>query len=49
MMTVPVLAPSDLQDMIFFVEVARALNFTRASKATSISPSAPHKRVLWSI
>jgi DNA-binding transcriptional LysR family regulator len=45
MMTVPVLAPSDLQDMIFFVEVARALNFTRASKASGIPIATLSRRV----
>ena len=45
MMTAPVLAPSDLQDMIFFVEVARALNFTRASKASGIPIATLSRRV----
>jgi DNA-binding transcriptional LysR family regulator len=39
------LAPSDLQDMIFFVEVARALNFTRASKASGIPLATLSRRV----
>jgi DNA-binding transcriptional LysR family regulator len=40
-----VLAPSDLQDMIFFVEVARALNFTRASKVSGIPIATLSRRV----
>jgi len=39
------LAPSDLQDMIFFVEVARALSFTRASKASDIPIATLSRRV----
>jgi DNA-binding transcriptional LysR family regulator len=39
------LAPSDLQDMIFFVEVARALSFTRASKASGIPIATLSRRV----
>lgn len=39
------LAPSDLQDMIFFVEVARALSFTRASKASSIPIATLSRRI----
>ena len=39
------LAPSDLQDMIFFVEVARALNFTRASKTSGIPLATLSRRV----
>jgi DNA-binding transcriptional LysR family regulator len=39
------LAPSDLQDMIFFVEVARALSFTRASKASGIPLATLSRRV----
>jgi DNA-binding transcriptional LysR family regulator len=39
------LAPSDLQDMIFFVEVARALNFTRASKTSGIPIATLSRRV----
>jgi DNA-binding transcriptional LysR family regulator len=44
-MTAPALAPTDLQDMIFFVEVARALNFTRASKASGIPIATLSRRV----
>jgi DNA-binding transcriptional LysR family regulator len=44
-MTAIALAPSDLQDMIFFVEVARALNFTRASKASGIPIATLSRRV----
>ncbi|MGA7806661.1 LysR substrate-binding domain-containing protein [Bradyrhizobium sp.] len=44
-MTAPALAPSDLQDMIFFVEVARALNFTRASRASGIPIATLSRRV----
>jgi DNA-binding transcriptional LysR family regulator len=39
------LAPSDLQDMIFFVEVARALSFTRASKASGIPIATLSRRI----
>jgi DNA-binding transcriptional LysR family regulator len=39
------LAPSDLQDMIFFVEVARALSFTRASKVSGIPIATLSRRV----
>jgi DNA-binding transcriptional LysR family regulator len=39
------LAPSHLQDMIFFVEVARALSFTRASKASGIPIATLSRRV----
>jgi DNA-binding transcriptional LysR family regulator len=39
------LAPSDLQDMMFFVEVARALSFTRASKASGIPIATLSRRV----
>jgi DNA-binding transcriptional LysR family regulator len=39
------LAPSDLQDMIFFVEVARALNFTLASKTSGIPIATLSRRV----
>jgi DNA-binding transcriptional LysR family regulator len=39
------LAPSDLQDMVFFVEVARALSFTRASKASGIPLATLSRRV----
>jgi DNA-binding transcriptional LysR family regulator len=44
-MVTPALAPSDLQDMIFFVEVARALNFTRASRASGIPIATLSRRV----
>ena len=44
-MTTPALAPTDLQDMIFFVEVARTLNFTRASKASGIPIATLSRRV----
>ncbi|HEY1887839.1 MAG TPA: LysR family transcriptional regulator [Roseiarcus sp.] len=44
-MSAPALAPSDLQDMIFFVEVARALNFTRASKTSGIPLATLSRRV----
>ena len=44
-MTAPTLAPSELQDIIFFVEVARALNFTRASKASGIPIATLSRRV----
>jgi DNA-binding transcriptional LysR family regulator len=44
-MTARALAPSDLQDMIFFVEVARTLNFTRASKASGIPIATLSRRV----
>jgi DNA-binding transcriptional LysR family regulator len=39
------LAPTDLQDMIFFVEVARALSFTRASKASGIPIATLSRRI----
>jgi DNA-binding transcriptional LysR family regulator len=39
------LAPSDLQDMVFFVEVARVLNFTRASEASGIPIATLSRRV----
>jgi DNA-binding transcriptional LysR family regulator len=39
------LAPSDLEDMIFFVEVARALSFTRASKASGIPIATLSRRI----
>jgi DNA-binding transcriptional LysR family regulator len=39
------LAPTDLQDMIFFVEVARTLSFTRASKASGIPLATLSRRV----
>lgn len=39
------LAPSDLQDMVFFVEVARTLNFTRASNASGIPIATLSRRV----
>jgi DNA-binding transcriptional LysR family regulator len=39
------LAPSDLQDMMFFVEVARALSFTRASKASGIPIATLSRRI----
>jgi DNA-binding transcriptional LysR family regulator len=41
----PALAPSDLEDMIFFVEVARALSFTRASEASGIPIATLSRRV----
>jgi LysR family transcriptional regulator, regulator for bpeEF and oprC len=41
----PSLAPSDLQDMIFFVEVARALSFTRASQTSGIPIATLSRRV----
>jgi DNA-binding transcriptional LysR family regulator len=41
----PALAPSDLQDLIFFVEVARALSFTRASKASGIPIATLSRRI----
>jgi DNA-binding transcriptional LysR family regulator len=41
----PALAPSDLQDMIFFVEVARALSFTRASQTSGIPIATLSRRV----
>src|SRR5258707_10640890 len=39
------LAAADLQDMTFFVEVARALSFTRASKASGIPIATLSRRV----
>jgi DNA-binding transcriptional LysR family regulator len=39
------LAPSDLEDMVFFVEVARALNFTRASKTSGIPIATLSRRI----
>jgi DNA-binding transcriptional LysR family regulator len=39
------LTPSDLQDMIFFVEVARALSFTRASKMSGIPIATLSRRI----
>jgi DNA-binding transcriptional LysR family regulator len=39
------LAPSDLEDMIFFVEVARALSFTRASRASGIPIATLSRRI----
>jgi DNA-binding transcriptional LysR family regulator len=39
------LAPSDLQDVIFFVEVARALSFSRASKTSGIPIATLSRRV----
>jgi DNA-binding transcriptional LysR family regulator len=39
------LSPSDLQDVVFFVEVARALSFTRASKASGIPIATLSRRV----
>jgi DNA-binding transcriptional LysR family regulator len=39
------LAPSDLQDVIFFVEVARALSFTRASHASGIPIATLSRRI----
>src|ERR1700678_2322489 len=39
------LAPSDLEDMVFFVEVARALSFTRASKTSGIPIATLSRRV----
>jgi DNA-binding transcriptional LysR family regulator len=39
------LAPSDLQDVIFFVEVARALSFTGASKVSGIPIATLSRRV----
>jgi DNA-binding transcriptional LysR family regulator len=39
------LAPSELEDMIFFVEVARALSFTRASRASGIPIATLSRRV----
>ncbi|HUD89441.1 MAG TPA: LysR family transcriptional regulator, partial [Xanthobacteraceae bacterium] len=44
-MPAPALAPSDLQDMMFFAAVARALNFTRASKASGIPIATLSRRV----
>lgn len=44
-MASPALAPSDLQDMVFFVEVARVLNFTRASQASGIPIATLSRRV----
>jgi DNA-binding transcriptional LysR family regulator len=41
----PALAPTDLQDMIFFVEVARALSFTRASRISGIPIATLSRRV----
>src|SRR5258708_19400581 len=41
----PSLAPTDLQDMTFFVEVARALSFTRASKASGIPIATLSRRI----
>jgi DNA-binding transcriptional LysR family regulator len=39
------LAPSDLQDVVFFVEVARALSFTRASKTSGIPIATLSRRI----
>jgi DNA-binding transcriptional LysR family regulator len=39
------LAPSDLEDMIFFVEVARALSFTRASRVSGIPIATLSRRI----
>ncbi len=39
------IAPADLQDISFFVEVARALSFTRASKASGIPIATLSRRV----
>lgn len=39
------LVPSDLQDMVFFVEVALALSFTRASKASGIPIATLSRRI----
>jgi DNA-binding transcriptional LysR family regulator len=39
------LTPLDLQDMTFFVEVARALSFTRASKASGIPIATLSRRI----
>ncbi|MBV8651765.1 MAG: LysR family transcriptional regulator, partial [Alphaproteobacteria bacterium] len=44
-MATPALAPSDLQDMVFFVEVARVLNFTRASEKSGIPIATLSRRV----
>jgi DNA-binding transcriptional LysR family regulator len=41
----PPLAPSELEDMIFFVEVARALSFTHASKASGIPIATLSRRI----
>jgi DNA-binding transcriptional LysR family regulator len=41
----PALAPTDLEDMIFFAEVARALSFTRASKTSGIPIATQSRRV----
>jgi DNA-binding transcriptional LysR family regulator len=41
----PALAPTDLEDMIFFVEVARALSFTRASRISGIPIATLSRRV----
>lgn len=45
-MAAQALVPSDLQDMIFFVEVARALSFTRASKTSGIPIATLSRRIL---
>jgi len=39
------IAPADLQDITFFVEVARALSFTRASKASGIPIATLSRRI----
>jgi DNA-binding transcriptional LysR family regulator len=39
------LAPSDLEDMIYFVEVARALSFTRASRVSGIPIATLSRRI----
>jgi len=44
-MAPPALAPADLQDMIYFVEVARALSFTRASEASGIPIATLSRRI----
>jgi DNA-binding transcriptional LysR family regulator len=44
-LSAPPLAPSDLQDIAYFVEVARALSFTRASKASGIPIATLSRRV----
>jgi DNA-binding transcriptional LysR family regulator len=44
-MATQALAPSDLQDIVFFVEVARALSFTRAARASQIPIATLSRRI----